>query len=150
MEASWAVLEASWANLEVSWTLLGRLGGRLGPSCADLEAILAVLEAILGRLAWEDRRPVDLTGPYSVSAGWAEADWGVLLEKEPKQKPETSSTPCTPVARPQGAADRRRLRRITAAPCLLELAVSQMSSHSVGTLLDGVFPQASWKPSGER
>ena len=105
---------------------MGRLGGHLGPSWADLEAILghlgghvgptwpswmpswAVLEEGLGI----GRRSVRLTGPmgidrniYGWPAGRAEADWGVLLEKEPKPKPRGFSTPGTPVMNQQGAAD---------------------------------------------
>ena len=55
--------------------------------------------------------------PYGWPAGRAEAPGGVLLEKEPKPNPKKSSTPGTPAMNRQGAADRRRLRRITAAPC---------------------------------
>ena len=39
------------------------------------------------------------------------------MEKEPKPNPKKFSTPGTPAMNRQGAADRRRLRRITAAPC---------------------------------
>ena len=54
---------------------------------------------------------------YGWPAGRAEAPGGVLLEKEPKPNPKKFSTPGTPAMNRQGAADRRRLRRITAAPC---------------------------------
>ena len=43
---------------------------------------------------------------------------GSSLEKNQTTEVRTSGTPCTPVVRPQGAADLRRLLRITAALCL--------------------------------
>ena len=122
--SSWAVLETSWANLEVSWALLGRLGGHVGTSWANLRTILAVLGTILSHLeaVWSRKNLGDhfwaiLGGLSGWPAGRAEAPGGVLLEKEPKPKPKGFSTPGTPVMNQQGAADRRRLRRITAAPC---------------------------------
>ena len=40
-----------------SWTLLGHPGGYLGPSWANVEAILAILEAIVGHLGaiWNEK-----------------------------------------------------------------------------------------------
>ena len=90
--------------------------GSLGAILAVLEAswrpswaILAVLEAI-----WATG---DLFSGWL--AGWAEAPLGSFwkgidcLENSARQ---------APLRKRQGAADRRRLRRITAAPCLLERA----------------------------
>ena len=59
-----------------------------------------------------------LEDPPGTPAGRAGGHWGSSFGKEPKPKPRGSSTPGTPVMNQQGAADRRRLRRITAAPCL--------------------------------
>ncbi len=127
--ASRAVLEVSCANLEASWTLLGRLGGRLGPSWADLEAILDHLGghlrpswpswrpswSRLGQKIWEVRSVEKIPGPRRDGP---KPVGRVLLEKVPKPTPIGSSTPGTPLLKQKGAADRRRLRRTTAAPCL--------------------------------
>ena len=132
MEASWAVLEASWGPLGPSWdvlvaswsdleasrTLLGRLGGHLGPSWANFQAILAVLEAILEPSGAGKTFATTSCAPFRVAGGTGRSPRGNSFRKEPKPKSEGSSTPGTPVMNQQGAADRRRLRRITAAPCL--------------------------------
>ena len=54
---------------------------------------------------------------FRVAGGTGRSPRGSSFGKEPKPKPRGSSTPGTPVMNQQGAADRRRLRRITAAPC---------------------------------
>ena len=72
------------------------------------------------------------------------------MEKEPKPKARGSSTPCTPAINRQGAADRRRLRRITAAPCPFGSAyVAERCGQSSATLSDHVFPESVWKAFGE-
>ena len=107
-----ALLRASWAVLGASWGHVSRLGGHLGPSWANLRAILAVLEAILDHLGaiWSRKNLADhlwaiLGGLSGWPAGRAEAPGGVLLEKEPKPRAVGFSTPGTPVASQQGAAD---------------------------------------------
>ena len=50
----------------------------------------------------------------------------------------------------QGAADRRRLRRVTAAPCLLAYAyVAELWAQSLVKLSDHVFPEPLGEPFGE-
>ena len=53
-----------------------------------------------------------------VAGGTGRSPRGSSFGKEPKPKTRGPSTPGTPVMNQHGAADRRRLRRITAAPCL--------------------------------
>ena len=82
-------------------------------------------------------------------AGWAEAPAGVLLEEEPKPKPKGFSTPGTPVMNQQGAADRRRLRRITAAPCLFGNAdVAESWARAWPSYRTMSSPSRFGKPSG--
>eukprot|EP00959_Pyramimonas_sp_CCMP1952_P234882 4907565-Pyramimonas_sp.AAC.1 len=55
---------------------------------------------------------------------------------------------CAPLVKQKGAADRRRLRRITAAPCLLESPmrpkVWPTSGQAIG--LTACSPQPLWNP----
>ena len=107
---SWRPLGGVWGHLEASLGrlggFLGELGGHLGPSWANLEAILAVLEVILGHLGaiWSRN---DLWSHL-----WASLPGGRRHEPKPqgfflrtKNKAVGSSTPGTPVASQQGAAD---------------------------------------------
>ena len=69
--------------------------------------------------SWAGNWGIEVLGIlHGTLAGRAEAHWESSFGKEPKPKPRGFSTPGTPVMNQQGAADRRRLRRITAAPCL--------------------------------
>ena len=122
-----AVLDHLGRSWRPSWTILeailgqrGHLGGHLEPSWRifwELGDVLGVLWVVWGREIGELRSWAVLEDPSGWPAGRAEAPGGVLLGKEPKPKAKGSSTPGTPVMNQQGAADRRRLRRITAAPC---------------------------------
>ena len=123
-----AVLEASWRP---SW------------------AILAVLEAILGHLGAVLGRQLGNSALYGWPAGRAEAHWGSSFGKEPKPKPVKSNTPGTPVMNQQGAADRRRLRRITAAPCLFGNAdVAESWARAWPSYRTMSSPSRFGKPSG--
>ena len=96
------LLEAFWAVLGHLETILGRLGcilGRLGnilrpswvllgPSWLSWKPSWPSWRPSWGRLAREDPRPGEFTGPYSVPAGRAEAPGGVLLEKNQNQRPQ--------------------------------------------------------------
>ena len=117
-------------------TILDRLGSILGPSWRRLGAILTVLEASW-RPSWAILAILEAgCVDFARDSGWpaesAEAPLGFFWKGQIDRRLENSARQA-PLRRLQGAADRRRLRRITAAPCLLERAVSQMSSHIVGT-----------------
>ena len=139
------ILEPSWP----SWS-------HLGPSWRHLKAILAVLEAILAVLeaSWRPSwsrlgQEIGELRSLAIPAGRAEAHWGGLLGKEPKPKPKKSSTPGTPVINQQGAADRRRLRRVTAAPCLFGNAyVAESWARAWPSYRTMCSPNRFGKPSG--
>ena len=159
MEASWAVSEASWERwrpLGPSWSHLGRLGGHLGSLGGELGGHLGPTWpswrpswSRLGQEIGELRSFAVVSGPSGWPAGRAEAHWGVLLGKEPKPKPKKSSTPGTPVINQQGAADRRRLRRVTAAPCLFGNAyVAESWARAWPSYRTMCSPNRFGKPSG--
>ena len=160
MEASWAVSEASWErwrSFGPSWrhleAILGRLGAILAVLGANLEAILghlANLEAILSRLGGLFVDVVLVCAAFRVAGGTGRSPRGSSFGKEPKPKPKNSSTPGTPVINQQGAADRRRLRRVTAAPCLLAYAyVAELWAQRLVKLSDHAFPEPLGEPFGE-
>ena len=121
MGASWAVLaclggllgglggilDPLWTSSRLSWTLLGELGSHL-----------ALLEAILSRHRGFVADVEVVCAAFRVAGALGRSPMGSFFGKEPKPNRKKFSTPGTPVINQQGAADRRRLRRITAAPCL--------------------------------
>ena len=116
----------SWRPLGPSWRLLGRTWRYLGPSWAVLEAVLdhlgrtwrpswTILEAILGQRghlgshlgpSWRIFFRIEvLSASFRVAGGTCRSPRGSSFGKRTKTKPPLSSTPCTPAASRQGAAD---------------------------------------------
>ena len=86
---------------------------------------------------------------FRVAGGIGRSPRGSSLGKKPKPKPKGFSTPGTPVMNQQGAADRRRLRRITAAPCLFGNAdVAESWARAWPSYRTMSSPSRFGKPSG--
>ena len=87
--------------------------------------------------------------PFRVAGGTGRSGRGSSFGKDPKPTPRGSSTPGTPVMNQQGAADRRRLRRITAAPCLFGNAdVAESWARAWPSYRTMSSPSRFGKPSG--
>ena len=110
---------------------------------------MAVLEASW-RPSWSVLgRKLGNGSPFGWPAGRAEAPGGVLLEKNQHPNRKKSSAPGTPAMNQQGAADRRRLRRITAAPCLFGNAdVAESWARAWPSYRTMSSPSRFGKPSG--
>ena len=90
-----------------------------------------------------------LCGSFRVASALGRSPRGGSVGKEPKPKTVGSSTPGTPVINQQGAADRRRLRRITAAPCLFGSAyVAERWARACPNYRTMCSPSRCGKPSG--
>ena len=143
---------ASRRPLGPSWATLGRLGcisGRRG-------CILGPSWALLGP-SWPSWRRL---GGILDGVGFFGGLCGLSGGRRAGPKPQgefnisknrlTFGTPVTPVINQQGAADRRRLQRITAAPCPFGCAtVVKHCGQSSAKVLDHVLPRPLWKTFGE-
>ena len=149
LKPAWAVLgslEAPWmhvgtilAVLVASWRHLGGHLGRLGPGKALTQGFLGLTRGF-GVI---DRRIFQI---FRVAGGTGRRPLGAFITTKNHM---TSNTPCSPVINQQGAADRRRLRRVTAAPCLFGNAyVAESWARAWPSYRTMCSPNRFGKPSG--
>ena len=163
---SWAILRPAWAvfgSLEAILAVLETSSSRLGSHLGHLGRLGGVLEA-----SWRPSWPSWIG--KGIDQGIFEIDPGILghwptdfpgISGGRRDGPKTtrsfkrtknhltSYTPCTPVINQQGAADRRRLRRVTAAPCLFGNAyVAESWAKAWPSYRTMCSPNRFGKPSG--
>ena len=147
LEAILAVLETSSSRLG---SHLGRLGGVLEASWSPSWPSWIGKGIDLGIFGIDPGSCFRTLSSFPRPSGWPAGraeDHQELLKNQKLHL--TSNTPCTPVINQQGAADRRRLRRVTAAPCLFGNAyVAESWARAWPSYRTMCSPNRFGKPSG--